>query len=138
MTDSISEIKWLGVLVAFVPYFMLGALWFTLLFKKQYLFSLGKENEPAQKPAPIFIIGPAICSLVITITTATLMYALKIDSYQSALELGSIVGVGYLVANTVNIAINPNIPKPIFYSVISGAYHLAGILIVCMVLFAMK
>ena len=45
MINSISEIKWLSVLAAFVPYFMLGALWFTLLFKKQYLISLGKENE---------------------------------------------------------------------------------------------
>ncbi|WP_192347661.1 DUF1761 domain-containing protein [Algoriphagus sp. Y33] len=112
MINSISEINWLGVFAAFVPYFMLGALWFTLLFKKQYLISLGKENQADQKPAPIFIIGPAICSFVITITTAILIYALKIDSYQSAIELSLIVGIGYLVANTVNIAINPNIPKP--------------------------
>lgn len=138
MINSISEINWLSILAAFVPYFVLGALWFTLLFKKQYLISLGKENEPEQKPAPIFIIGPAICSLVITITTAILMYALKINSYQSVFELALIVGIGYLVANTVNIAINPNIPKPIFYGVISGAYHLVGIIIVCVVLFAMK
>ena len=138
MIHSISEIKWLGVLAAFVPYFMLGALWFTSLFKKQYLISLGKENESEQKPASIFIIGPAICSLVITITTSILMYALKIDSYQSAIALALIVGVGYLVANTVNIAINPNIPKPIFYGIISGSYHLVGIFIVCIVLFAMK
>ena len=112
MINLISAINWLGVLAAFVPYFILGALWFTLLFKKHYLISLGKENEVQQKPAPIFIIGPAICSFIITVTNAILMHALGINSYSSAVEFACIIGVGYLVANTVNIAINPNIPKP--------------------------
>ena len=138
MIGQLLNLNWVSVAIAFVAYFMLGALWFTLFFKKQYAISLGKENEPPQKPAPIFIIGPAICSLVITITTAILMSALKIDSYQSAIELGLIVGTGYLVANTVNIAINPNIPKPIFYGIISGSYHLVGIIVVCIILCAMK
>lgn len=138
MTDLFTSINWLDVLIAFVPYFILGALWFTLFFKKQYAISLGKENNLPEKPAPIFIIGPAICSLIITIATAILMNALNISSYQSASAFGMVVGMGYLVANTMNIAINPNIPKPIQYGIISGAYHLVGILMVCLILFAMK
>ncbi|PBQ30891.1 hypothetical protein CNR22_03565 [Sphingobacteriaceae bacterium] len=138
MINSFSAIKWLGVLAAFVPYFMLGALWFTVFFKKQYLISLGKENAPQQKPAAIFIIGPAICCLVITVATALLLYALEVSSYSLSIELALVVGIGFLVANTVNIAINPNIPKPLLYGFISGTYHLAGILLVCVVLFAMK
>ena len=115
---------------------MLGALWFTLLFKKQYLISLEKENEPEQKPASIFIIGQAVCTLAITMTI--LMNTLKTDSYQSTIELALIIGIGYMVANTVNIAINPNISRPILYGVISGSYHLIGILIVCIVLYDMN
>ncbi|QCX37382.1 DUF1761 domain-containing protein [Aureibaculum algae] len=138
MTELLTSINWLGVLAAFIPYFMLGALWFTLLFKNQYAISLGKENSMPEKPAPIFIIGPAICSLIVTITTAILIYALNIDSYQSAIEFAFIIGFGYLVANTMNIAINPNIPNPIMYGIISGAYHLVGIIIVCIIIFAMK
>ncbi|MCR1027057.1 DUF1761 domain-containing protein [Cellulophaga baltica] len=138
MTELLTSINWLGVLSAFIPYFMLGALWFTLFFKKQYAISLGKENSMPEKPAPIFIIGPAICSLIITITTAILIYALNINSYQSAIEFAFVIGLGYLVANTMNIAINPNIPKPIMYGIISGLYHLVGIIIVCIIIFAMK
>jgi len=138
MIHSISDLNWLSVVAAFIPYFLLGALWFTLFFKKQYIISLGKENHPEQKPAPIFIIGPAVCCLFITIATALLMHLLKIDSYQSAVEFAIIVGIGYLVANTMNIAINPNIPRPISYGLISGVYHLTGILMVCTILFAMQ
>lgn len=138
MINLLTDINWVSIAVAFMAYFFLGALWFTALFGKQYRASLGRENDRPQKPAPIFIIGPAICSLVITIAHSTLMHALNIQSYAVALEFAVIVGIGYLVANTVNIAINPNMPRPIFYGVISGAYHLVGIVMVSMILVMMK
>lgn len=138
MISQLSHLNWVSVAIAFVAYFMLGALWFTLFFKKQYAISLGKKNEPQQKPAPIFIIGPAICSLVITIASAILIYALNITSISNAIEFAFVVGIGFLVANTINIAINPNMPRPIHYGIISGAYHLTGILIVSIILVAMK
>ena len=138
MFNVLAEISWFSVLMAFVPYFLLGALWFTLFFSKPYRISLGKENEEPQKPAPIFIIGPAFCCLIITIASAILIYALKINSYENAMIFAAITGVGFLVANTVNIAINPNIPRPLLYGLISGAYHFVGMMIVCIVLVAMK
>ena len=138
MFNVLTNIAWLPVLFAFVPYFLLGALWFTVLFPKQYKLSLDRENDVQQTLAPIFIIGPALCCLVITVTSAVLLYALKIDSYENALFFAVLIGVGYLFANTVNIAINPNIPRPILYGLISGSYHFVGILIVSMILVAMK
>jgi hypothetical protein len=138
MLNSLSEISWLGVLLAFIAYFVLGGLWFTVLFGKPYRISLGKENDPPQKPAPIFIIGPAVCCLVITIASATLIHLLNITTWEGMLSFSLIIGVGYLVSNTVNIAINPNMPRPLFYATISGAYHLVGTLIVNTILVFMQ
>jgi Protein of unknown function (DUF1761) len=138
MISQLTNLNWISVLIAFAAYFILGALWFTLFFKKPYSISLGKENNLPEKPAPIFIVGPALCSLVITIANAILFYSLNIQSIGSALEFSFVVGIGYLVANTVNIAINPNIPKPMLYGIISGSYHLVGIVIVNIILNAMK
>lgn len=137
MIGQLANVHWLGVLVAFVAYFMLGALWFTLFFSKQYKISLGRDNETLPNK-PIFIVGPALCSLVITIASAVLLNALHIQSMSGAVEFSLLIGIGYLVANTVNIAINPNIPKPILYGIISGTYHLLGILIVSTILVAMQ
>lgn len=137
MISQLANLNWISVLLAFVAYFFLGALWFTLLFSKQYKISLGRDNETLPNKT-IFIVGPALCTLIITIVTAVLMYALNIQSFGAALELSLIVGVGYLFANTVNIAINPNMPRPILYGVISGTYHLVGILTAGVILIAMK
>jgi Protein of unknown function (DUF1761) len=138
MITGISDLNWLGVLLAFVPYFFLGALWFTFLFKKQYMISLGRENDQQQSLAPIFFVGPALCTFIVTLTSAILMNALNIESYENALMFAVIVGFGYLVANTVNIGINPNIPRPLLYGAISGSYHLVGILMVSIILVSMR
>lgn len=137
MIQSISTINWLGVAAALVAYSALAALWFTVLFKKQYAKSLGKENQKLENTAPVFFVGPMICSLVITIVCALFIRALGIDSFAQATEFALIVGFGYLFANTVNIAINPNMPHPIHYGMISGMFHVTGMLIVCTILVAL-
>lgn len=137
MINQLANLNWVSVLLAFAAYFILGALWFTLFFSKPYKISLGRENETLPNK-PIFIIGPALCSLVITIASTILFYALNISSFSAALEFSLLIGFGFLVANTVNIAINPNIPRPILYGIISGSYHLAGILMISVILLIMK
>jgi Protein of unknown function (DUF1761) len=133
MMSAFTNLNWMGILPAFAAYFFLGALWFTFLFSKPYKISLGRDNETLPNK-PIFIVGPALCTLVITIASAMLMNNLHIQSVGDALAFAMLAGVGYLVANTVNIAINPNIPRPILYGIISGAYHLVGISIACIIL----
>lgn len=138
MLNVLTTINWLSVLAAFFAYFLLGPFWYLVLFAKPYRAALGKENEPDSKPRPLFIVGPAICSLLITITCAVLLYALQISSYGSALGFALVVGVGYLFTNTVNVAINPNIPRPLFYGLITGSFHLVGMVLVNLILVAMK
>jgi Protein of unknown function (DUF1761) len=137
MVSQLANLNWVSVSLAFVAYFVLGALWFTLFFSKLYKISLGREGETLPNK-PIFIVGPALCSMVITIATAILFYALDISSFGDAVGFSLLVGIGYLVANTINIAINPNIPRPILYGMISALYHLVGILMVNIILMSMK
>ncbi|MDO7845774.1 DUF1761 domain-containing protein [Hymenobacter sp. M29] len=138
--NALTAVHWLSVLLAFVAYFLLGALWYLLLFPKLYRVSLGKENEPdtGQNQQPIFIVGPAVCALIITITCAVLLRALHIAAYGPALGFALVVGLGYLFTNTVNIAINPNIPRPFLYGFITGSYHLVGMVLVNLILVAVQ
>lgn len=136
--NGLASLNWLSVFAAFVPYCILGALWFTVLFVKPYKVSLGKAGQDLQNNKPIFIVGPMLCTLVIVIASAVLIYALNLQTIAEALQFALLVGVGYLVANTVNIAINPNIPRPIMYGAITGSYHLAGIVIASVIIVIMR
>ncbi|MFL9835578.1 DUF1761 domain-containing protein [Chryseobacterium terrae] len=86
----------------------------------------------------IYIVGPANCGIIYTLTSALLIYALDINSVSAALEFSFVIGVGYLVTNTTNIAINPNIPKPFLYSAISGGYFLLSAIIISILIVLMK
>ena len=136
MFDVLGDLNWLGILVGFIALTLLGGLWFAALFPAAYNRSLGRDPKAKAPSTPLFLAGPPVTSLIVTVTSAVLFAALGIDSYGDALLFGLIVGLGYLAANTVTIAINPNFPRPLRYAAISGGYHLLGSLIVSTVLLA--
>ncbi|MEZ0611167.1 DUF1761 domain-containing protein [Fibrella sp. WM1] len=138
MLTVLPAINWLSVLIAFILYFGLGAFWYLFLFPKPYRIALGRSADEPQSDNPLYIVGPAVCSLIITITSAVLLYTLNVTSYGAATLFAAVVGIGYLVTNTVNIAINPNIPRPFLYGLITGSYHFVGMLLVSLILFAMR
>ncbi len=138
MFTVLTAINWLSVLAAFIAYFLLGPLWYLFLAPKQYRVSLGRKPDEPQSSDPLYIVGPAVCTLIITLTSAVFVYALNLASYGDAIQFVLLVGIGYLVANTVNVAINPNIPRPFLYGLITGGYHLVGMVLVNMILVAMK
>lgn len=133
-----SQIAWWPVLAASVAHFMLGGLWFAALFGRQYARALGIEARPATKPEARFLIGPFVCSAVNIIATSWLIDALGITRQADALVLGVVVGVGYLAAMTVNIAINPLFPRPFHYALINAPMFILGSVMSCAILVAMR
>lgn len=138
MYAAAAQINWIAVIAAFFAYFALGALWFALLFPRQYRKSLGLTDSAEQSRAAIFYVGPAICTFLVVAVSAILMKALGVASYGEALLFGAAIGVGYLVATTVNTAINPVFKRPLLYGLVSGSYHLVGILLVSVILVALQ
>ncbi|PTB96910.1 DUF1761 domain-containing protein [Marivirga lumbricoides] len=138
MLQKISKISWLGVFLSIVFYSFLGWLWFTVLFPNQYASTLDKLGLMPANPDPIYFYGPFLTVIPTIITIALLMATLNINTKKAAIEFALIIGLGFLVANTFNIAINPNIPHPMPYGLLVGAYQLVGILVSCLIMVAMK
>jgi hypothetical protein len=124
MFIGISEISWLGFLVVTIVNFIFGGIYFGIITAKMYAFAMGRENEPRQKPSGLMIGGPAVCGLLITLTSGVLIKMLNIQTLSNALIFGSIVGIGYLVPMIMTIAINPNFPRPFFYTAVNAPYFL--------------
>jgi hypothetical protein len=138
MLHLTSNINWIAVLLATVALSMLGALWFMVLFGKQYAVALGRTDLKEQKPSPLFIVGPMLCGAIVTVTNAVLLASLRVSSLGGALAFGALVGFGYLAATTVNVAINPNIPRPLLYGLVSGGYFFVANIVSCAILVAMQ
>ena len=138
MLQKISKISWLGVLLSLVFYSFFGWLWFTILIPNQYASSLDKLGTMPANPDPIYFYGPALAILPTIITAALLMLVLNINTRKVAIEFALVIGFGFLVANTFNIAINPNIPHPMTYGLLVGGFQLICILVTCIILQAMR
>lgn len=130
-------LNWIAIITASLALQALGAAWFMGLVPKPYALALGRTDLAGRKPAPIFIVGPLVCGVVVTVTNAVLMKMLNVTSMKAALEFGMLTGVGYVVATMMNVAINPNIPRPLLYGLVNGPFFLAGNLMTCAILGAM-
>lgn len=138
MINLLLGVNWLGVLAAAVAQFVLGGAWFMGLVGRHYGVALGRTDLDGQRPAPLFIVGPFACSLVVITATAILLRALNIESYGEAVLFGLVIGVGILSPMVVNIAINPNFPRPFFYSVLNVPFFVIGSVLASVILFAMS
>ena len=138
MTNALSHLNWLAILAACAAHFVLGGVWFAALFGKPYAAALGIADRPAQKPGPLLIVGPFLCSAVTITTTAFLLRALGIQTYGPALGLGAVVGIGYLAAMTMTIAINPLFPRPFAYTLVNAPFFVIGSLMSCLILTALS
>ncbi len=137
MIETFTHLNWVAVLVASIAHFLLGGIWFGALFARPYAHALGIADRPPQRPGPIFLIGPFICSAITIATTGVLLRAFAITSYDEALEFGALVGIGYLGAMTLNIAINPLFPRPLYYALINAPMFVIGSMMSCVILVAM-
>ena len=138
MLNSISDINWWSVLVATLASSVLGGVWFAALFAKPYAVALGRQDLPKEKAVPIFFVGPLFCGLIVVIASALMIETLDILTISAAIEFGLVVGLGYLASTTVNTAINPNIPRPLFYGAISSGYFVLMSVVVSIILVAMR
>ncbi len=134
MFCAITEISWIGLLLVTVVNFIFGGLYFGVVIAKMYVNAMGRENEPKQKPSGLMIAGPAVCGLFITLTSAMFIKMLNIQTLSDALIFGAIVGIGYFIPMTMTVAINPNFPRPFFYTVINAPYFLVSSLITTVIL----
>ena len=138
MLQKITKISGLGVFLSLVCYAFLGWLWFTVWFPNQYASTLGKLGVMPANPDPIYFYAPPLTILPTIITTALLMVVLNINTKKAVFEFALVIGLGFLVANTFDIAINPNIPHPMGYGLLVGGYQLLGMLGSCFILHALR
>ncbi|NKN38208.1 DUF1761 domain-containing protein [Agrobacterium sp. a22-2] len=136
--SAFAQINLWGVLAAAAFGFVFGGVYFGALVPKYYAIALGREAMPAAKPDMLTILGPFVCNIVMIVTTAAIMRMTGVVSLADALSFGLVIGVGYLLAMCMTIAINPNFPRPFYYTMVNAPYFLVSMLVTSAVLFLLQ
>lgn len=126
ISTAIAAINLWGVLAAAAFAFVFGGVYFGVLTPKHYAVAMGRAGEPAASLSPLFIVGPFVCNLVMIIATAILLQATGTEAIAQAVALGLLIAIGFLLPMCMMIAINPNFPKPFYYTALNAPYLLVS------------
>ncbi|MEO8765485.1 MAG: DUF1761 domain-containing protein [Ginsengibacter sp.] len=133
-TEIFSHINWLAVLVGGLGYFFLGAIWYTVLFGKQWRsYNAGLLNDPdMKKGAAGTMIISLILMLVCALGLALIITRVNISGWISGLKLGLVTGVCF-AATAIHISYVYE-KRPLGLHLINGLYNIAGNLIAAVII----
>lgn len=137
MEFSITDINWIGVILATVAYSAFAGIW-----HRQFAF--GKKWEEAMdflrsenwKETNIYFIIPFFGCLIASIGIAILNNLTNVESFKDAITLGLIVGIGFTTTTSFTNAVIPIMKKPLVFGLITGTAHAIGITIVSVIIYA--
>ncbi|GAA5155776.1 hypothetical protein GCM10023340_41950 [Nocardioides marinquilinus] len=134
MIDALTQVSWLAVALATVAATVVAGVYFGALVPQAYQRVLGRAGQPAPAATPVTAIGPVVCILATVVASAVLVAALDLTTATDAVVFALVVGVGYLVAMTFQIAINPNMPHPLRYGLLNAPFFLVTSLTTSLIL----
>ena len=131
MRRAFTELRWPAVLAATFVYFVLGVPWFSPgTLGPLWEQSLGFTRPQGWEPGPIMYLGPIIASFTASLATALLARATRAVTARDGAILGVVIALGYSVGVAGMDAISPSHPAPLTLFLITGSYHLVGLVVV--------
>jgi hypothetical protein len=137
-TEVLQHINWLAVLVAGLAYFFLGALWYTVLFGKQWRsYNSAAMNMPdAKKGATTIMIASFILMLICSFGLSLIVTRLYLSGWQVGLKLGLLTGVCF-AATAVSISYLYE-KRPLGLHLINISYNILGNIVAAIIVASWK
>ena len=99
--DNVSLV---GIIVAALAFFVLGGVWYTVLFGKLWRAEMGISEEEAagMSPNPVMFVWSVLVAVVIAITLAKLIGETSVEhGFKVGLGVGAGIGAAILAQNYV-------------------------------------
>lgn len=146
MKEIFSDINWLAVLVATIAYFVLGAIWhskpvFASKWAQGHGINMNPNDPNARKGFGQILILSFIAFFIISTAIAIIIAKMNsggahLSGVMSGIKVGLVTGAG-ISAMTLSIS-HLYTKKPIYLHFIDGLYHVAGQIIVAVILCVWK
>ena len=137
-TSVFSEINWLAVLAGTGGYFLLGAIWYSFLFQKQWIayHKIDMNNPDAKKGVAGVMVTSFVLMFIVSLALAILIERLALTEALSGVKLGLLTGIGFsMMAISITYLY---LQRPLGLHFIDGLYHTAGQIISAMIICLMQ
>jgi hypothetical protein len=133
-TSIFSNLNWLAVLAAGAAYFLLGAVWYSLLFSKAWIRSSGVNvNDPKMKTGMAQTMFTSFIFMVIaSIGLALIIYKIGTYTWMTGAKVGLVAGVCFS-ATAISISYLYE-KRPFALHLINGVYSTIGCIIAGIIL----
>jgi hypothetical protein len=131
MRPVLKQLNWGAILVATLVYYLVGIPIFSL-FGDVWDAAGFKKPEGWQSGAQYYL-GPLVANCVVVVCTAALARIGGAVKVRDGVVLGLVVALGYLVPTAGVDAMSPAHPDPMKIFLITGAYHLVGLVIAAVI-----
>jgi len=128
-TSIFSNVNWLAVLVGGIGYFLLGAIWYSALFKNAWIRASGvNPNDPeAKKGVAQIMISSLVLMIIASAGLGILITRIGTFGWMSGAKTGLIAGVCFS-ATAISISYLYE-KKPTALHLINGLYNIVGCVI---------
>lgn len=133
MSELLSSLNWLSILVATVVYFVLGALWYSpVLFGNIWMKLRNLDKETMEQPNPVIYLYSFILQFIGVISLAMFITALGVNSAGNGALIGFGAGAGFVFSLAGTTGIFTNIPMKLHF--LDNGYHVVGLVLAGLVL----
>ena len=118
------DLSIVGIIIAALTFFFLGAVWYTVLFGKLWRADMGITEEEAagMSPNPLMFVWSILVALVIAVTLAKLISESSVEyGFKIGLGVGAGIGAAILAQNYVYES------KSLRFFAINAGYVIVGL-----------
>ncbi len=132
MMDLLQSLNFWAVVTATVVYFLLGALWYSVLFSKLWIKLRGISQEDIGEPNPLMFVWTFVLQLVAVASLALFLQAMGVNSLAHGALVGFGAGAGlvFTLAGTTGIFSNISLGLHL----VDNGYHVLGLTLAGMIL----
>jgi hypothetical protein len=129
-------VNWLAVICAGAAYWVLGFVWYTLLFGKVWAAELGRHRgeraAPSGSEMGAKMIGTLICNLIAAAAMAYIFHGIAVMNTTHALRLAAAVGIGFAGTAITMASIWESKPTKVWC--IDAGFNFVGCILMALIL----
>lgn len=127
MVELFSSLNFWAVFVATLLYFVLGALWYSVIFAKTWMKFRGVTEEQIGEPNPVIFLWTFILQLIAVFSLALFLQAMGVGTVLHGAVIGFGAGAGIVFTLTGSTGLFSD--AKLGLHLIDNGYHVLGLII---------